>query len=432
MNIFTRIKNAFRRTIGPWHALSEIEGFDNFKSYLTTQGERVSSREVAMTIPAVKKAMQVYTNGIASLPIHVYEGVKKGKMGGRKKATIRPEYRILQCKPSEQMDRPTLFKRLVDDYWFEGECLMVARYNGFGIITDLHYIPATNIEKVWVDELGFKRYRVRDGGTNEIRYYPTANERVIHIIREPDCYGLRGVPLLDSAGEALGLHRQILTTGTAYYRNAVRSSGHIEFDRPPTDKSVIDIRDNFKSDYAGAAHTGDIPALIAGRFVPREAISAEDARILEALASSSATVAMIFNLVPSDLGDQSNSKYNSVAADRQDLITRAMRPIIDTFEVAINNVLFPEGDFWCEMDTDEVLRGDPEQFARVVGMGIQQGYILRSEVRDWEGLEPIEGLDKPLYPLNQGPELAADIGNGGDQNVKPAVTTEENALPQNQ
>lgn len=420
MNIIQRTINKLFRTKTPWVPTNRTP-----EGYWIGQPGEVRSRELALTIPAVSKAMQLYKNGIANLPCHVYEGVKLGRMGGRKKAITRPEYRLLASKPNNLMDRTTFIKGLIDDYWWQGEAFGVARYNGLGEIIDLHRIRAEDVTKLVVDASG-KSITVNERTDPQspvtVRQYPLPGQRLIHIIREPDSYGIRGVSLLDSAAEAIGLHREILNSGKCYYQNAVRPSGWLELDGKPDPATQDQIRKNFKEVYAGSAKTGDIAALVGGSFKPAENVTAEDARILEALASSSATVAMLFNLVPSDLGDQSQSKYASVAADRQDLITRAFRPVIDTFEVAINNVLFPEGDYWCEFDTDEILRGDPEQFARVVGMGIQAGYILRSEVRDWQGLEPIPGLDTPLYPLNQGPELA----NKPPEQAEEANVTQEN------
>ena len=64
--------------------------------------------------------------------------------------------------------------------------------------------------------------------------------------------------------------------------------------------------------------------------------------------------------------------------------------------------MFVDGSTFAEFDTDEVLRGDPTSTAQLANLGIQGGWLLRSEAREWFGLEPVLGLDEPTLPLNMG------------------------------
>jgi hypothetical protein len=49
-----------------------------------------------------------------------------------------------------------------------------------------------------------------------------------------------------------------------------------------------------------------------------------------------------------------------------------------------------------------LLRGDHATRAEFYAAGIVNGYFTRNEVRGWENLNPIDGLDEPLVPLNMG------------------------------
>ncbi|WP_168219052.1 phage portal protein [Limnoglobus roseus] len=374
--------------------------------------DAVRTREIALTIPAVSAAVGLYKRQIASFPLLTYTATSKDGLEGRTKAEDIPEFRLLNAQPNENTPRQVLMKGLVDDYWWHGEAFLLVRYDGTGKIFDLARLPASSVYLVTINEVtGKKEFRTRTGSYE--RTYPALNEKIIHIIREPDDYGLRGVDLLTSAGEVLGLHRQIMTSAEAYYRNSVRPSGYISIDGTGRlqDNALELMRSFFKAMFGGSQNVGEIPVLQGAKFNQLTGLTAQDAAILEALAASAASVCMVFELVPSDIGDQSQSKYNSVAADKSDQVTRSFRPVLDNFETAINNALWPNGEYWCEFDTDEILRGDPETFARVVGMGITSGYILRSEMRDWLGLPPEAGLDIPLYPLNQGPQMANQTTN---------------------
>jgi hypothetical protein len=50
-----------------------------------------------------------------------------------------------------------------------------------------------------------------------------------------------------------------------------------------------------------------------------------------------------------------------------------------------------------------LLRGDTKTRYEAYGKGIQDGWLLRNEAREKENLNPIEGLDTPLEPMNMAP-----------------------------
>src|SRR5438094_54937 len=50
----------------------------------------------------------------------------------------------------------------------------------------------------------------------------------------------------------------------------------------------------------------------------------------------------------------------------------------------------------------ELLRGDMAARAAFYSRGILDGWLVRNEAREMEDLDPIEGLDLPLRPLNMG------------------------------
>ena len=58
------------------------------------------------------------------------------------------------------------------------------------------------------------------------------------------------------------------------------------------------------------------------------------------------------------------------------------------------------GPLFAEFDTRYLTSGsmvDRAQWARTM---VEMGIYTRNEIRDFEGLDPLEGLDEPLVPLN--------------------------------
>jgi hypothetical protein len=60
-------------------------------------------------------------------------------------------------------------------------------------------------------------------------------------------------------------------------------------------------------------------------------------------------------------------------------------------------------EYFFEFLIDALMRGDAVMRGQFYMTGIQAGWLLRNEARARENLNPIDGLDEPLQPLNMGP-----------------------------
>ena len=68
------------------------------------------------------------------------------------------------------------------------------------------------------------------------------------------------------------------------------------------------------------------------------------------------------------------------------------------------------------------MRGDAASRSSYYQSGIQNGWLTRNEARIAENLNPLDGLDEPLRPLNLVEEGSAEdrVGGGGDPKRLPA------------
>jgi hypothetical protein len=84
-------------------------------------------------------------------------------------------------------------------------------------------------------------------------------------------------------------------------------------------------------------------------------------------------------------------------------------------------------DLEIEFDFSNLMRGDAASRSAYYQSGIQNGWLTRNEARIAENLNPIEGLDEPLRPLNMVEESdAQDLDLGDD----PAAINETSTDPQ--
>lgn len=96
-------------------------------------------------------------------------------------------------------------------------------------------------------------------------------------------------------------------------------------------------------------------------------------------------------------------------------VVHSLQPWVENWEQALALYLFPEeDDLLAKFSMQGLLRGDNKTRAEFYASGIVNGWLTRNEARRLEDLNPIDGLDDPLLPLNMGTqaerdELAKDV-----------------------
>jgi hypothetical protein len=86
-----------------------------------------------------------------------------------------------------------------------------------------------------------------------------------------------------------------------------------------------------------------------------------------------------------------------------------MTPWAERWEASIQSELLLESDdIEIEFDFANLMRGDASSRSSYYQSGIQNGWLTRNEARIAENLNPIDGLDQPLRPLNMVEEDAAE------------------------
>ena len=86
-----------------------------------------------------------------------------------------------------------------------------------------------------------------------------------------------------------------------------------------------------------------------------------------------------------------------------------MTPWAERWEASIESDLMLEDDqLEIEFDFANLMRGDAASRSAYYQSGIQNGWLTRNEARVSENLNPLQGLDQPLRPLNMVEEEDAE------------------------
>lgn len=398
------LKDKMRTT---WYALSQVpQGFFAPWRREYFPGERpsgacgyeerrcvLSSPEQALTLSPFWAALRLYQNAIAVLPLCTYS---TDEDGGRSKIADKSLYGLLHDRPNPAMSRAAFFEFALREYFLQGEFFALIRWANNHRLLGLYPIHASRVSRIDIDDEWQKVYHVT--GFDE----PILDSEMLHIVHTSHC-GFRGTPFIRYAAESLSLHKQVLDSATAYYANAAKPSGYLSYPSTINKDKFGNIKDNFLKDYQGVGNTGKVPILSdGGTFNTFPNTAAADAQIVEAIGASVDDIARWFdNLSPLTIGNLSRGTYSNSAADKLAFYQKNLLPVLEKFQLEINYKLFGVGsDTYAEFLTDAVLRADPKTQADVWHLGIQDGYILRSECRQWLNLSPVPGLDSALQPMN--------------------------------
>jgi hypothetical protein len=111
-----------------------------------------------------------------------------------------------------------------------------------------------------------------------------------------------------------------------------------------------------------------------------------------------------------------------------------MLPYAELWESSIEYFLLGEDEplgLDPEFDMSRMMRGDAAARTAYYTGGINSGWLTRNEARDMEGLDPIDGLDEPLRPLNMVEESAHpdEVGenDGGADDTAISGETDDDA-----
>jgi hypothetical protein len=109
------------------------------------------------------------------------------------------------------------------------------------------------------------------------------------------------------------------------------------------------------------------------------------------------------------IADLERATFSNIEQQSLEFVMHTMTPWAERWEASIESELLLEGDdIEIEFDFANLMRGDAASRSSYYQSGIQNGWLTRNEARVSENLNPIDGLDQPLRPLNMVEEDAAE------------------------
>lgn len=352
----------------PWPEIFQIFGVTQSETGVTISAAQ------ALTIPAVKSAMQLIAEAAASLWI----GVKEVAADGTE---------------TDAKDHPVnLILRGPANGWT----------SGFELIRDL-VIDALSDDRggvAWVNRLSdgsvFEVLRYRSGVVM-VDLASEVGEPVFKIGSKPvareDMIWLRGPfgrSSLTLAREAIAVGYLLGDHAAKLFNNGARPSGALIFPKGMSEETVKKARAAWRETHEGGG-SGKTAILYDGADFKPLAFSSTDAQFLENREFQITEIARAFRVPPSMLFQLDRATWGNTEQMGREFLTYCLEPWLRALEGAFNRALFSDaerGRFVVRFDRDDLSRADLATRASTVSTLVSAEVINRDEGRDWFGLGP--------------------------------------------
>ena len=150
-------------------------------------------------------------------------------------------------------------------------------------------------------------------------------------------------------------------------------------------------------------------------------MSSEDAQFIETRKYQAVDIARFWNVPPHKIGILDRATFSNIEEQNIDFVVDTLMPYtVNTQQVIMHSLLLPgeRQKVFVEFLLDGLLRGNSKARGEFYKKAITNGWMTRNEVRAAENLNPIDGLDEILVPLNM-------VSNDEDQDDE----DEESVVP---
>jgi HK97 family phage portal protein len=352
----------------------------------TASGEPVTT-DSALRLSTVWGCVRLLADSVSTLPLHVYRGDDRDPI---------PTPPLLQ-RPSAD------FPELADWLWAVMASLLL-RGNAWGLVTDRRgagllpsQVDLIHPDRVAVTTNGDGLRVIRMGG---VEVNPAD---VFHVKAFPWPGQLEGLSPIAYARETIGLGLGAERYGARFFAGADMPIGFLETEQD-VDQAVADkLRARWKQlGRGGWDGKRDIAVLGNGaRFRPLS-IQPEEAQFIQAQKFNVSTICRFFGIPPEMQGGESagHEAYTSPEMRSTDLLLWTLRPWLYRVERAVSGLL----------PSTQKARFNPGGLVRATlldrytahKLGIEAGWLLRSEVRELEDRPPVPGIDDQQPPRPEG------------------------------
>ena len=364
----------------------------------------------ALRVATVLACVRVIAEGVAQVPLKLLRRDGRNKM----EAYDHPLWDILHRKPNDITTSFGFRETLVIHAALTGNGYAFINRGYGGKVLELINIEPGAMRVELEDKMGMRpRYYVtgRTGGSQE---FPA--ETILHL-QGPSWNGIAGMDAIRQAREAIGLAIATEEAHARLHSNGARPGGLLSVEGTLQDEQYKKLRKWIEDNYQGGENAYRTMIMDrSAKFVPM-AMSGVDAQHLETRRFQIEEICRVYRVMP--IMVCSNDKASTYAGAEQNFLAHVVHtlgPWFERIEQAIDCQLLTDAErkagYYTKLEERGLLRGALKDTAEYLYKLAGLGLITRNEGREMLDMNPLDGLDEPLTPINLSADLAATQKEG--------------------
>lgn len=433
------------RVLAQWAERSSLENpqtplsfpaewlLDIFNGGRTDSGLRVSEM-TALQVTTVLTCVNIISNAVSSLPLHVYERAVRDGRPGKKLAINHALFDLLHSEPNDEMSSPTWRQTMMAHALLWGNHYSEIQRSrednaviGIWPHNPTRVKPVRTLEKFTAKgeehPAGTLVYEISEPLTGSmIAPEDNVDDKQLQrrIVLAEDVIHLHGLSLdgrigqnvVITARQAIGLALATEKYGAKFFGNNARPAGILSTPGVLNDPAKETLKRSWSEAYGGEnAHKTAV--LEQGLTYTKIASTPEEAQSIETRKFQRVEIANVFG-VPARMVDGDEHAARSTAEQSAiELLLFCVNPWLNKVEHELKRKLFPKvgrssGKFFPKFDTRKLLYPDAASRSTFYGNGKQNGYLSTNDIREMEDLNPVEDGSGDIYWMPTNQQNAAD------------------------
>lgn len=389
MNLLQRVVNLFGEKRANYSDVYQLLG----AGHATYAGPSVNE-DNAMRSSAVYACIRIISESIASLPLVLY--TKRGR--NKDRAENHPLYPVLHDMANPLMTSFEWRELTLAHTLLRGNSWSQKVMNFRGQTVELWPLNPAMME-------GYTRrggqlywlYRNPDNQLQEL------NSQIIHHVKGLGDGFIGRSPIAQAAKQAVGLSLATEEYGARYYSNGSRPGLILRHPGKLSPAAAQRLKESFSNEHQGLSNAHRTKVLEEGMDVTTIGIPNNEAQFLETRKFQVTEIARIYRVPPHMLADLDRATFSNIEHQSLSFVMHTLMPWFVRHEQAIyRDLLLPDErkTLFAKYLVAGLLRGDTATRYQAYTTAINTGFMTRNEARELEDLNPLDGLDEPLLPLN--------------------------------
>lgn len=353
--------------------------------------------ETALSVGAVFACVRVLSEDVAKLPLILY---RRTADGGKERASDHPLYRLTHDRPNEYQTAFEFREMMQAHLALRGNAYAFITRVG-GQVRELLPIPPDRVRPK-LDDRWNVTYEVQTGAMSYDTDTFTPRD-VLHL-RGLATDGLKGLSPVTMAREAIGLAIAAEQHGASFFRNGAKPGLVVTHKDELSEQGHKNLRESIEAAVTGS-NVFRVLLLEEDMKATAVGLNHADAQYMESRKFQVPEIARWYRMPLHKIGDLERATFSNIEHQALEYLTDTLQPWLVRWEQRLSEALLSPAErrtHFFEFLVEGILRGDTKSRYEANAIAIQNGWKTRNEVRVQENMNPADGLDEFLLPLNMG------------------------------